>query len=303
MNCRRCGAAIHRQEWVPREVAAVNIFERWWPKRQIASSLIGGLGNQMFQYAAGRALAHRERAPLALDTSPLRLKGDHTPRAYGLDAFRIQAGIDNLSVDALAWMAVLEEGRVGGGWPRKVKRQTRLVGYWQSEAFFADIRPLLLQDFKLAAAPSPYVAEMARKIQGSPLPVSVHFRRGDYVTNPVAARFHGTCSTEYYRAAIDRLGYGQERLDLFVFSDDPRWVQRHAGLPDGYTMVDCNRSEPAQDIWLMSLCRHHVLANSSFSWWGAWLGAPEGMTVAPARWFLDHDVAQQHIVPPRWARI
>lgn len=274
-----------------------------WPQRLVVSSLIGGLGNQMFQYAAGRALAYRERARLVLDTSPLRFKGDHTPRTYGLDAFRIQAEVDNLPAETLERMELLEEGAAGGRWPRKVHRQTRLTGHWQSEAFFLAIRPLLLQDFRLADAPSPYVAEIAGRIHAAPVPVSVHFRLGDYVSLPAAAKFHGTCSTEYYRTAIERLAHRLGRTDLFVFSDDPRWVRDNAGLPDGSTIIDCDRSTPAQDIWLMSLCRHHVLANSSFSWWGAWLGLSEGITVAPSRWFLDANESYAHIVPSRWEKI
>jgi hypothetical protein len=275
----------------------------WWPRRRVVTSLIGGLGNQMFQYAAGRALAHREGARLVLDTSPLGIKGDHTPRAYGLQAFRIQAEVDSVPAAALARMALLEEAAAGGRWPRKVHRQTRLAGHWQSEAFFREIRPLLLRDFQLAAAPSPYVAEIAGRIGAAPMPVAVHFRRGDYVTLPAAARFHGTCSLDYYRSAIDRLSRRLARLDLFVFSDDPRWVQAHAGLPAGAVICDCDSSTAAQDIWLMSLCHHHVVANSSFSWWGAWLGTREGITIAPRRWFLDDDAAQSHIVPSRWERI
>lgn len=281
----------------------MTVLARWWPRRQIVSSLIGGLGNQMFQYAAGRALADRERATLVLDTSPLRVKADHTPRTYGLDAFRIQAEVDSVPADALARMALLEEGGTAGRWPRRVHRQTRLAGHWQCEAFFSEIRPHLLRDFQLANPPSSYVAEIARKIRGSSVAVSVHFRRGDYVTLPAAARFHGTCSTEYYRTAIERLTHRLGGPDLFVFSDDPRWVQDNAGLPEGSTIVDCDRSTPAQDIWLMSLCRHHVIANSSFSWWGAWLGTSEGITIAPVRWFLDQDAPQSHIVPERWERM
>lgn len=303
MICRRFGVATHRQEWATSEVVAVALLAGLWPKRQVVSSLIGGLGNQMFQYAAGRALANRDRARLVLDTSPLRAKGDHTPRTYGLHAYRIQAEVDILPAEALERIALLDEGAAAGRWPRKVHRQTRLVGHWQSEAYFSDIRPLLLRDFQLADAPSPYVAEIAGRIHEAPEPVSVHFRRGDYVSLPAAARFHGTCSIEYYRTAIDRLTQRLDQTDLFVFSDDPQWVRDNAGLPDGSTIVDCDRSTPAQDIWLMSLCRHHVLANSSFSWWGAWLSLAEGITVAPSRWFLDANAAQSHIVPPRWERI
>jgi hypothetical protein len=275
----------------------------WWPRRQVVSSLIGGLGNQMFQYAAGRALAHREGARLVLDTSPLRIKGDHTPRTFGLHAFRIQAEVDSVPVETLARMALLDEGAARGRWPRRVRRQIRLAGHWQSEDFFQDIRPLLLRDFALAAPPSPYVAGIADRIGAAAMPVSVHFRRGDYVTLPAAARFHGTCPMDYYHAAIARLTSRLARVDLFVFSDDPQWVRANAGLPNEAVVCDCGRSTPPEDIWLMSLCRHHVIANSSFSWWGAWLGTNNGITIAPSRWFLDERAPQASIVPARWERI
>lgn len=279
------------------------MFRFLFPRKKIVSSLIGGLGNQMFQYAAGRALAARLHGDLVLDTAPLHVKADHTPRAYGLDAFKIRATLDDLNPDEWSKLTVLEEGEVPGEWPRKIKGNVRISGHWQSERFFSSIRPQLLKDFALSEQPNAHVASIAERIRGARNSVSVHFRRGDYVSLPSAAKFHGTCSNSYYHAGIEHLRQMFGELDLYVFSDDPQWVKQEANLPGNITLVECENSSPAQDIWLMSLCRHHIIANSSFSWWGAWLGASDGVTIAPQCWFLDPAAAQSHIVPSRWVRL
>lgn len=282
-----------------------DFFSHFSPRRKIISSLAGGLGNQMFQYSAGRALATKFNRDLVLDTSLLRVKGDHTPRTYALNAFKIRASVDGLDNDWLEKVQTLPEEQASAGWPkrRRVKGDLLLTGHWQSECYFASIRQQLITDFALTRPPSRYIGALAQKIQCSSNSVSLHFRRGDYVTNPVAASFHGTCSLDYYHAALARLNQQVGELDLYVFSDEPEWVRREAKLPAGYTLVDCEQSSPAEDIWLMSLCRHHVIANSSFSWWGAWLGCADGMTFAPAVWFLEKAAAQSHIVPSRWERL
>lgn len=273
------------------------------PRNKIATALIGGLGNQMFQYAAGRAQALRIGCELVLDTTPLHEKGRHTPRRYELHAFNIQASVDTLSPKQLRRMLPANEPAL----PRQqffdVRRGSRLNGYWQSECHFAHIRPHLIDEFSLSSAPSPYVADLANQIRRTANATSIHFRRGDYVSNPSAADFHGVCPNRYYQDALAELCRQAQPLDLFVFTDDPQWVSQHGPLPPGYKLVDCAQSTPAEDIWLMSLCRHHVIANSSFSWWGAWLGDHQGITIAPRRWLLDTATDTSHIIPEHWTRL
>lgn len=272
------------------------------PRGKVATSLIGGLGNQMFQYAAGRALSEQLGCELVLDSTPLREPADHTPRSYSLDAFRILGSLDSLTPQQLHRMPVLHENHATNSWPAFVRGGTRLSGFWQSERYFENIRPQLLKEFTLSSPPSPYVAEVAQTIKQTPHAVSIHFRRGDYVTNAQAAQFHGTCSNAYYVAAMEYLHHQVNAPSLFVFSDDPQWVRAQAPLPANFHLIDSKLSSAAQDIWLMSLCRHHVIANSSFSWWGAWLGPQDGITIAPRPWFQNLKAPQEHIVPNRWIR-
>jgi hypothetical protein len=274
-------------------------------RRTVASALAGGLGNQMFQYAAGRALASKLRADLVLDTRLLYAQGEHTPRTYGLDAFNIRAKLDPTIEGMADDFYAVEEGRMAGGWPTKLflKGDLHLKGHWQSEKFFATIRNDLIKDFSLAHTPRPSVARHAEAIRKSHQPVSVHYRRGDYVTNPIAAKFHGTCPPEYYAESIRRLKDSFGKLDIFVFSDDPDWVRDESGLSGNFCLIDSRQSSAAEDIWLMSLCKHHVIANSSFSWWGAWLAPKEGMNFAPATWFLNPGADSSSLVPSRWHRI
>lgn len=257
----------------------------------------------MFQYAAGRALSEQLGCELVLDTKPLSIPADHTTRSYGLSAFNIKGCVDTLSDIQLHRMITLHESKAPDGWTHRIKGGTRLDGFWQSERYFKSIRTALLDEFTLSAQPNDYVRKMADSIRATPNAVSIHFRRGDYVSNTKAAEFHGVCSLDYYRNAIECIQQQVNITHAFVFSDDPDWVRTSASLPVKFTLIDSNESSAAQDVWLMSLCQHHILANSSFSWWGAWLGRQEGITVAPSHWFLNKDARQDHIVPDNWIRI
>ena len=152
--------------------------------------------------------------------------------------------------------------------------------------------------------------------------VSLHVRRGDYVSDPTTNRFHGICSPDYYQRAVDYITTRAGVPHLFVFSDDPEWCHANMQAPDS-TIVDCNLmsgtcdagghiqrgrvGREVEDLYLMSLCRHAVIANSSFSWWGAWLhnNQQDRIVVAPKTWFaVGPDVADStDIVPERWVRL
>jgi hypothetical protein len=128
------------------------------------------------------------------------------------------------------------------------------------------------------------------------------------VTNPAASAHHGVLAPEYYRRAVERLRQRLDAFSVFVFTDEPSWAREHLDLPAPFEVVDGGAVRPAYvDLWLMSQCRHHVIANSSFSWWGAWLGTwPEKVVVAPARWFADgarNTARGADVVPARWLRV
>jgi len=275
------------------------------PRDAIAVRLEGGLGNQMFQYAAGRAVASRLGCRLVLDTSGLRAKGLRTVRPFGLHAWCIDAEVDTLSRAALSACKAVRQPvfTYAPGLLESVIVGSRLKGYWQSERFFAAQRSTLLRNFSPRQPPAAAVSALACRITEAPDAASVHVRRGDYVSDPEAARFHGTCSLDYYRGCLRELRCRHPALSVFVFSDDPQWARDHFPRDSSVEFVEPHLESPAIDLWLMSLCRHHVVANSSFSWWGAWLATRAGAKLAPARWFTDAaGLDDRDLVPAAWER-
>ncbi len=294
----------------------------------IVVRLIGGLGNQMFQYAAGRSLAHRNASLLKLDVSAFET---YTLHRYGLHCFHVQEQLASreevarffpsprgLGGSLRAGIRRLLDGAPAGPEPVLVRERSfafdpsvlatrgdvALDGYWQSARYFEDVAPVLRAELSFRYPPSEENAALADVIAGT-TSVSVHVRRGDYVSDAATSAVHGTCSPAYYRAAIAHVAERVGNLHLFVFSDDPGWVRREFEAPFPMTVVDVNGPDTNwEDLRLMSLCRHNVVANSSFSWWGAWLNRNrEKIVVAPRRWYRDatRDVAD--LVPDAWTRV
>ncbi len=291
----------------------------------IVVKLIGGLGNQMFQYALGRRLAHERRVPLKVDLSWFRAQKQtqvDTVRSYALDGWRIRAspatardlwwfpqlrpGLTRFS-DYIAWLAPPVVSEKSCGFDPDVLRTPRsayLSGYWQSERYFGSVRSFLLEDFALSIPPCSHASELARQIEGAPV-ISLHVRRADYLSNPAAAAFHGVCSPEYYRSAMRWVAGQVGDAHFLVFGDDLQWARDklQSAWPTTFVehSLDC---PPHNDIWLMSLCSHHIIANSSFSWWGAWLAEnPSQLVVAPRRWFRDERLDTSDLLPDRWTML
>jgi hypothetical protein len=293
--------------------------------------LSGGLGNQMFQYATARRLAHIHGSVLKVDTSRLdKTCSIDTPREYGLDFFRITAGkttsresetCEKLGEKRLG--AVSRFLRKFGLLPSKsgirYYRQCHfhfdervlklpdnlcLDGYWQSEKYFLDIRDIITDEFTPAELPTDMNLRLAEQISECNS-VSLHVRRGDYVANPVTARYHGACGIEYYSRAIDEIKKRVALPHLFVFSDDPGWTAANLSADIPTTFIDHNgTSSCGEDLNLMRLCGHNIIANSSFSWWGAWLNGNPGKTViAPVQWFKEPGLNTKDLIPEGWLRI
>lgn len=286
----------------------------------IVVKLMGGLGNQMFQYAAGRALSLRRRAPLYLDVSWFEQpRAGTTPRHYELGHLRC---VEHFAGSWLRWkFARVEQRRSEGLLLRNhayIRQSGRrfdeeafgtqskhvyLDGYWQCERYFEDARSTLLIDFALRAPPDPPNARMLASI-GESNAVAVHVRRGDYVSNQSASALHGTCSVEYYKAAVTcvRERIGSPRF--FIFSDEPDWVRHNLELADAEYASHNPPDAGHEDLRLMTRCKHFIVANSSFSWWAAWLGQnPEKLVIAPRRWFADPSAEEGDIVPRSWQRL
>jgi len=286
----------------------------------IITALFGGLGNQMFQYAAGRALALRHGVPLGLDCR--RLYSTNPPRRYALHHFDIKA---QKPEDAelppvrktgklawLAWRAGLINppllGQQADGYDARIERAgpaTYLYGYWQSERFFAGKRDQIRRDFAFVTPASQSNLRLADEIMATPA-VSLHVRRGDYVANKKTNAIHGLCSKGYYHRALTQIATAAGICPLvFVFSDDPQWVRDNLDLPFPKRVVAENDSDHQyEDLRLMTLCRHHVIANSSFSWWGAYLNpSVSKQVVAPRQWFAAPDKDNPDICPPGWLQL
>jgi hypothetical protein len=130
-------------------------------------------------------------------------------------------------------------------------------------------------------------------------------RRGDYVANASTHEYHGVCSPEYYEAAQKLLAHRLGAIELFVFSDDADWVERHLRFFGPATFVKHNGpAQDYEDLRLLSLCRHHIIANSTFSWWGAWLCRHvEKLVIAPKRWFQGARHSTDDLIPQQWIRL
>jgi hypothetical protein len=296
----------------------------------IVVKLMGGLGNQMFQYAAARRLAHSNAAEVKFDAGWFdNIPSTATVRKYELGVFNVACCI-----------ATPGEVRSVRGieippyFPRVIKRTLKAVGYgersgctkeknfsfdsaildlrgdiyldgyWQSEKYFHDIAGIIRQEFTLKHEAEGSNLRMLDQIRSCNA-VSLHVRRGDYVTNKTNSEFHGTASLDYYHAAIARITGSTLSPKFFVFSDDPEWVKANLKFSQSAIYVDFNGpAAPGEDLRLMSACKHHIIANSSFSWWGAWLNnKADRIVIAPRNWFASDLIDVSDLIPKTWETI
>jgi hypothetical protein len=186
---------------------------------------------------------------------------------------------------------------------------TFLCGYWQSEKYFKDIEDIIRRELSLKETLTEKSEAFARRISTAKNTVSLHIRRGDYVTDVKTNNYLGLCSLEYYRECISILVNKFGSLNVFVFSDDTSWAKENLSYatptPVNFYFVDHNGIEYAyEDMYLMSICEHNIIANSSFSWWGAWLNMNKNKIVfAPKNWINDESFTALDIIPDNWYRI
>lgn len=279
----------------------------------------------MFQYAAGRCLAHKYKTELKLDIRDFK---DYKLRNYGLNGFgiienfatssdmsRILFPSDTLAVKVFKHV-IRSVSRVQSIEYIKEKEyrfqqnflklpdNIYLDGYWQSEKYFLDVESIIRKEFSIVNPFTPKSQNLAEQIQNCEA-VSLHVRRGDYVSDPKTNSVHGVCGIDYYSNATDMICERIENPYFFIFSDDPDWACSNIkpNAPTTYVSHD-DHSKDYEDICLMSLCKHNIIANSSFSWWGAWLnGNPEKMVIAPRKWFNSKDKDTRDLLPDRWHKI
>ena len=291
----------------------------------IVSNIIGGLGNQLFQYAAGRALSLRLGIPLKLDVDDFGGYGLH--QGFELDrliASKIELASEVDKQAVLGWQKgrvirrVLKKSSLAFArnknyivepsftyWSgiNDLKDNIYLDGYWQSEKYFNEFVSTIRADFAFKLPLSAKNLEIASQISKVNA-ISLHVRRGDYMSNKKTNSMHGVCSLDYYRNAIKNILKRVENPVFFVFSDDISWVESNLVIDAESVFIDHNFGiESYNDMRLMSLCHHHIIANSSFSWWGAWLGNNKNkIVIAPKQWFAKA-INSNSITPSSWLRL
>ena len=303
----------------------------------IIARLYSGLGNQMFQYAAGLALAERQRSVLKLDVNWFRIYAEYgSHNRYALSCFNIieqfatQSEIDRLRGRPLS---ITERGIVKIARPLRffqlvenlnqqgfyhsqqhdqhypafdvLPDNTYIEGLWQSEDFFRPIAPILRQHFTIRYPMPPAVADLAFRITTHGPSAFIHVRRGDYVRDTRFSRELGAVGLGYFVEAERRLREAYPNLTCYIFSDDIEAVAAEYEPQGAHEFVRC--IEPSQShevIRLMSLCQHAIISNSTFSWWGAWLINSSSKTIiAPAPWFANPETVNPGPVPPTWIKI
>lgn len=288
----------------------------------IITKIYGGLGNQLFQYATGRAISKHFNTELALDITSFETYNLHK---YGLDNFNI-----NQKIASKNEIAKYIDNSILGKIVRKISHLSSrkyyhektilydknvfltsgniyIDGYWQSEKYFLSIKDILLQELIAKNILSGENEKIADQIKNSQS-ISLHIRRGDYVSNLITNQKHGTCGLDYYEAAIQFIITKANHPHFFVFSDDPSWVIENLKINHPTTYINHNGVENNfEDIRLMSLCNHNIIANSTFSWWGAWLNKNENkIIIAPKKWFNENKKNNPNsadIIPESWIRM
>jgi hypothetical protein len=274
----------------------------------VTSYLTGGCANQIFQYATGLALARRLGVNLKLDVSWYETATPDMPRLYSLGLFK---GVDARVVHNLLGQIIREEAfPYNPALFENAPRKCSLVGYWQCEKYFFGLRDELRERL-LPRDPLPArsIATERAILGAGERSVFVHVRRTDYVGNP----YHVVLPMDYYREAAALIAAKVPDPVFFIFSDDPEWCEANFKLPYHTTVVgnvdrtvEHHLEREDADLYLMRLCGHAIIANSSYGWWGAWLGADikGGMVIAPKVWFgpaAKYD--PRDIVPGRWIRL
>jgi hypothetical protein len=300
----------------------------------IVVQLTGGLGNQLFQYAFARHLAHLNHSDLLLDTTQVESRSDPAHRRkFKLGHFRIPSPVVRWD-SPLGFSFKTEAGRFSRG---PVSRLARLLGrtrhlvelsephfhfdpealrrrgdfyvttYWQSHRYFDAISSIIRSDLSLREPLNQQHEPLKSQILSTPGSVALIVRRGDFANHPHHSKFHGCCSLDYYRQAQSIINSQVPNPHYFVFSDDVPWVRENMELDGPVTYMDQpydHLEYDYVDMHLIGCCRHHVIANSTFGWWGAWLASNrDGVVIAPKRWFLDSSIHTHDVVPSQWIRL
>ena len=286
----------------------------------IIVKLQGGLGNQMFQYAMGKAMSKLHHSPFELDLDFLL---DRTPnkgaefvfRDYDLDVFSLKSRIASSGQEQRYLHPSFLQKWLAGSKSPKVYRErffqfdmdavscqphVYLDGYWQSAKYFEAVQEELRADFKFVHDILPSSLPIQEDILHTDS-ICVNVRRADFLTNS----YHGVCGMNYFEPAIDHLASSLNNPKVFVFSDDPQWCKDNFKIKFPIVVVDHSHKgfKFSNQLQLMAACKHFIIPNSTFAWWAVWLSnKKESKIIAPKQWFADATIDTKDLIPEHWMR-
>jgi len=275
-----------------------------------------GLGNQMFQYALGRRLALDWRDELKVDLSWFsNIKKGDIPRVLEIDGFNVvlnKATEKEIGQVAPGFFSKIMEkirGRLSRNYfyrfyPGLLKKRSGvyLDGYFQSYKYFDSIREALIRDFVLKNGYSEEGRGLKEEINQAGQSVAIHVRRGDFAT--IRKSYNGLCDLAYYKNALSLIKKTHADVKIFVFSDNIEWAKENLNFGGPMIFVSRPSLTSVEELLLMSLCKHQIIANSTFSWWSAWLNQnPQKIVVAPSVWLVAAKIKTDDFLPPDWIQI
>jgi hypothetical protein len=289
----------------------------------IITKITSGLGNQLFQYAVAKSLSLNRNTPLFFDLSYYHSAYEtDTARNFKLHHFNIDYKVLNTSPLVYFSKATkLFPNRTFKPFFSLLKEKhfhydaeivqcssvcITLEGFWQSEKYFAGSTEAIRSELTFKSIANTKAEHYKHEINKAVNAVSIHVRRGDYVSHPQFSKSFGFIGLDYYDKAVEHLKSKIENPTFFVFSDDKEWVKKHFSSNDHYVFVEIEGEDSdVTELQLMSLCKHHIIANSSFSWWGAWLNNHKNkMVISPKSWYKNKpDWNTKDLIPASWVTL
>jgi|SRR3989339_351541 len=282
----------------------------------IVVKIKAGLGNQMFQYAIGRRLSLDWNDELKCDLSWFQnIKNGETPRTLDINKFKVNLVQVTEQEKKQVFLGVLSKifCKIHAHLDRsyfyrfhsellKKKSFIYLDGYFQSYKYFDPIRKMLLEEFVLKNGYSQEAQKIKDDIESPGESVAIHVRRGDYAST--CKNWNGLCNIDYYQQGLSVIKKKYPNVKLFIFSDDIAWARENLKFDSPMVFVSRSTLSNIEELMLISLCKHQIIANSTFGWWGAWLNQnPQKIVVAPSRWLLAAKIDTSELLPPEWIKI
>lgn len=262
--------------------------------------IVGGLGNQMFQYAYAKAL-QQKGFDVKIDISKFKTYKLHG--GYHLDKYNIdleKAGFFDTFLSLIKVKKnVKEKSLFFDDKLFRLSGNEFVKGYFQNEKYFKETREILLEQFQKSGKNADSTAVFSKQIRETTPNCSLHVRRGDYLSNSKNHTIHGVCDLDYYKRAVEFVLSKEKQTTFFIFSDDIPWAKENLKIENAI-YVD-HKCTPHEDIYLMSLCNNNITANSSFSWWGAWLNKnKEKIVISPKQWYVSKET---NIICDDWVKL